>query len=280
MPTHGPAPYLADAITSVTGASEIVVVEDGTAEVSAGEVAPARLIRLPKVGRSRARNAGVEAVSASLVAFLDADDLSRVGRLERQRASLESAPGAALCFGPVEVVDGGLRPIPEWNRLLARRLERLVAGGATYEAILASRCPIYTSATMVRRAAFLEAGGYDARFDAYEDLDLYLRLSRLGGLVPAPGTPVTTYRLHGANTDSDRLYEGLLGVVGKHLPDAEGRARRLLLERQVEALWGLRRLGDVRRAALRALAAEPRLLARPRLVARLLASLVSPRRRG
>src|SRR5439155_19899670 len=130
----------------------------------------------------------------------------------------------------VQVVDGRLEPIERWDRILVPRFERLVATGATVEGLLASQTPIYTSATMVRREAFLAAGGYDARLDAYEDLDLYLRLCRHGGLVPCTGGPVSLYRLHGTNTPSERLYAGALFVAEKHLPAARGRARRLLLD--------------------------------------------------
>ena len=121
---------------------------------------------------------------------------------------------------------------------------------------------------------FLAVGGFDPAFEAYEDLDLYLRLSRLGDLLPVDGEPVTTYRLHGSNTPSSRLYEGALRVAEKHLPRTRGRARRLLLERRVDALWGLGRFEDARRAALRALLEEPRLLLRPRFAKRLAGGLV------
>ena len=130
---------------------------------------------------------------------------------------------------------------------------------------------------MVRREAFLDSGGYDPRFDAYEDLDLYLRLSRRGGLVPTPGGPVTLYRLHEQNTPSDLLYANMLGVVAKHLPDAHGRARRLLLERRVDALWGLGRFGGARRAAAAALARDPLLLTDRRFVKRAAGSLLPSR---
>jgi hypothetical protein len=141
----------------------------------------------------------------------------------------------------------------------------------SYEDVLAVQAPIYTSATMVRRDAFLAVGGFDAAFEAYEDLDLYLRLARIGDLLPVEGEPVTTYRLHGANTPSPLLYEGALRVAEKHLPRTSGRARRLLLERRVDALWGLGRAADARRAALRALLEEPALLVRPRFAKRLVA---------
>ncbi len=278
VPVHGAVPYLEDALESVEGVDEVLVVEDGESDaVEPSNRHGATLVRLPRVGRSRARNAGVEAASAPFVAFLDSDDLALPGRFERQRATLGRASSAAMCAGRVQVVDARLEPEDDWNALLRARFDRLAAEGATYEALLESRCPIYTSATMVRREAFLRAGGYDARFDAYEDLDLYLRLSRRGGLTLTGSEPVSLYRLHGANTDSDRLYLGMLGVVDKHLPEASGRARRLLLERRVEALWGLREFGDAASAARKAAREEPALLLSPIFLKRL-ARAHGPRR--
>jgi glycosyltransferase involved in cell wall biosynthesis len=255
----------------------VLVVANGGTAPAAVAVEGARVLRLPEPGRSAARNAGVEAARTGLVAFLDDDDLMAPGRLERQRDSLERAPGAALSFGRVQVVDDDGQPIDHWNRLLDTRFRRLVVEGADVPDILAAQAPIYTSATVVRRDAFLAAGGYDTRFEAYEDLDLYLRLARAGGLVPCPGEPVAIYRLHGSNTPSPHLYEGALAVTEKHLPEARGRARRLLLERRVDALWGLGRFAEARRAALRAGLEEPALLAHPRFAKRLAGSLLPTR---
>ena len=123
---------------------------------------------------------------------------------------------------------------------------------------------------MVRRDSFLRVGGYDPELDAYEDLDLYVRLSRLGPLLPCFGEPVAAYRLHGANTPSPRLYEGALEVTAKHLPTARGRERRLLWDWRIDALWGLRRIREVltehdglalRRSVLRAMEQQTRVAA-------------------
>ena len=48
--------------------------------------------------------------------------------------------------------------------------------GTSYAA-LAFFCAMFTSATLIRKAAFESVGGYDESLDAYEDWDLYLRLS-------------------------------------------------------------------------------------------------------
>ncbi len=255
----------------------MIVVEDGTEGVAADALGGARLIRLPHVRRSRARNAGVEAATTPYVAFLDEDDLALPGRLERQRAALEQAPAATMSYAPVVVVDAELRPIAEWNDVNARRFASLVARGSSYEAVAELGGPLYVSATMVRREAFLEAGGFDPAFDAHEDLDLYLRLARTNALVPCIGEPVTSYRVHGENTHSDDLYRGTLGVTAKHLPGANGGARRALLERRIDALWSLGHFGRARREAVAAALAHPALFGHPRFVKRLL-SLAAPTR--
>jgi glycosyltransferase involved in cell wall biosynthesis len=272
IPTLGASPYLREAVASALAErpAEVIVVANGGAEV---ELDGVRILQRDEPGRSEARNLGVEAARTPLVAFLDDDDAALPGRLERQRAALAGAWWAPLAFGRVRVVDGEGEPREDWNRLLDRRFARL-GQAASYEDVLAVQAPIYTSATMLRREAFLAVGGFDPAFEAYEDLDLYLRLARLGDLLPVDGEPVTTYRLHGANTPSPRLYDGALRMAEKHLPRARGRARRLLLERRVDALWGLERFADTRRAALRALVEEPRLLLRPRFGKRLTGALL------
>ena len=276
--TVGRSPFFAEAVASALREKphEVLVVQDG-ASVDREQAAGARLLTVDGLGRSAARNAGVEEAETPYVAFLDDDDLVLPGRIRRQREVLDTATGSALTFGRITVVDADGRGIARWNELLNRRFDRVAASNLDAAAILASNAPIYTSATLVRRDDFLSIDGYDRGLDAYEDLDLYLRLAGLGPVVPTPGEAVAVYRLHGSNTPSDRLYEGLLAVAAKHLPVASGRTRRLLIERKVDALWGLRRFGDARREAVRAARTEPRLLVHPRFARRLAGSLI-PRR--
>jgi len=249
----------------------VIVVEDGTEIVAETRLGRARLLRLPYVGRSVARNAGVAAAETELVAFLDADDVSLPGRFAAQAEALASAPGAALCFGRAEVVDGALRQIPGLTANERSRYDALLARGTTYDSLIVD-CPIYTSATMVRRNLFLAAGGYDRLLDAYEDLDLYLRLARDAYLVPSGGGPVALHRIHGANTPSTDYSAGSYHVARKHLAGATRASMRLLRERQVNALWNLGDFRRVRREARRALRDDPKLVLNPRFAKRLLTS--------
>jgi glycosyltransferase involved in cell wall biosynthesis len=229
---------------------------------------------MPGHGRSTARNAGIRAAATPFVALLDDDDVLLPGGLVRLRDRLAAATDAGLAFGPVRVVDGAGEPLAAWNELLAPRFEQLAASRCGPEDVLATRCPIYTSGTLVRPAAVLAAGGYDPALDAYEDLDLYLRLARAAPLVACPGEPVTAYRLHGANTTSDDLYRGVLAVAAKHVPSSSGRERRLLVEWNADALWGLGLTARLRREATRWALRDPGLLTQPRFLKRLAGSFV------
>src|SRR5205807_7528243 len=104
------------------------------------------------------------AAESAIVAFLEHDDAALPGRLERQRAALAAVWWAPLAFGRVRVVDGAGEPRDDWNRLLDRRFVRLArACAASYEDVLAVQAPIYTSATMMRREAFLAVGRSEER---------------------------------------------------------------------------------------------------------------------
>lgn len=278
IPTRAPSPYLDEAVASVAvdGAEvEVIVVEDGTRDVDAKTLSrlipTLRVLALPHVGRSEARNAGVRAAETELVAFLDADDVSLPGRLARQAAALTRS-AAGLAFGRVESIDEASRPLPAESEIERRRFDRLLARGAGLESLLVD-CPIYTSATMVRRDAFLELGGYRVELDAYEDLDLYLRMTETFGLVPCDGEPVALHRLHPGNTPSDSLFAGSVRLAQLHLRDGVRRPRalRLLREREIDGLWSLGDFSSARRLARRALAQDPGIVSLPRFRRRLLA---------
>jgi len=275
VPTRGAPTFLAEALDSIrrddSADTEIVVVEDGTDEVGDALLDGARLVRVPYVGRSVARNVGVEAAATEFVAFLDADDVSLAGRLGAQVEALESSPDAALCFGRADVVDGSLAEIPELTEHERRRFDSLLERGTAYDSLVED-CPIYTSATMVRRSAFLEAGGYDRLLDAYEDLDLYLRLAQSRFLVPVGPEPVALHRIHGANTPSPDMYAGSFHVARKHAPGARRDSARRLAERRVDTYWSLGDFRRARREALQLVRDDPRILGHRRFAKRLASS--------
>jgi glycosyltransferase involved in cell wall biosynthesis len=285
IPVRGRAALLREALHSLTSDPsaelEVIVVENGTREADERElqrIVPAlKLVSISKPGRSAARNEGVRQAQNAYVAFLDSDDHSLPGRFGREAATLDAHPGATLCFGRVAAIGEDSSRLPAADERHRQRFANLLARGLSYDSLLED-CPIYTSATMIRRDRFLALGGYDTRLDAYEDLDLYLRIAMEGGLVACEGEPVALHRLHAGNTSSDALSLASVEIVRTHLRRAglSRRSRRLLLEREVDALWMLGERSRCRRVAIRALVGNPQMLGRRRFVRRLVGTLLPP----
>jgi hypothetical protein len=205
--------------------------------------------------------------------FLDSDDVSLPGRLARQVDALEEAPHAILCFGRVEGMREDGSPDPARDRMENARVDALLERGLDYESILVD-CPIYTSAIMVRREPFLELGGYDPAMDGFEDLELYLRVAARHGLLALDSPPVARHRVHPGNTSVVQFFACMHRLAELHLREhaRSPEARRLLLERDLDALWALDDFRAVRALARSALRERPGLIKSPIFRKRLLAS--------
>jgi glycosyltransferase involved in cell wall biosynthesis len=284
--TWNRAAYLPAAVESVLQQTyrelELVVVDDGSTDETNHVLEPyldrLRLVTRSHGGRAAARNAALEAARGSYISFLDSDDLWTPDKLERLVPVLEGNPAAVLVHGHVEIIDATGQPLARETAEHRRAFSALHAGGVDYAAY-ALRCLCFTSATVMRREAVLDAGGYDPEI-AVEDLDLYLRLALTGEIVFVEGEPVARYRLHGGQTPDHERTAGETEVCLKHLRLIAGRpgmtrARRnlhLTLARCAQ-VGGDR--GAARRALLAALRLDPRAVAAPG-VPRRIASLLVP----
>ena len=169
---------------------EIVVVDDGSNDGTPGLLAAwavrdgrVRLLRTPPHGIVSALNTAAGLARGELFARMDADDVAKPIRFERQVKFLEQHPGSAACgtgihYFPRSVVRDG-----------ARRYEKWINSVVTAEDIVRDlfvECPIPHPTLMLRRAEFEQVGGY--RDNGWpEDYDLILRLWEAGkrlGKVP------------------------------------------------------------------------------------------------
>jgi hypothetical protein len=189
IPCFNAAPFLEETLRSVLAQThapdEIVVVDDGSTDGSAAIAAAfgpkVTLIRQENLGESAARNRAIEQAHGDWIAFLDADDVWRPEKLERQLAEAGDDTVAVHCnffhFGNDDrVVDVSGTP-PE----VRYSLEHLA--GAT---------PIQISSLMVRRALPI-------RFEEWahlgEDLLYTLDLALQGPIALVP-EPLAGYRVH------------------------------------------------------------------------------------
>ncbi|HUR62092.1 MAG TPA: glycosyltransferase family A protein [Candidatus Thermoplasmatota archaeon] len=180
LPTHDRARLLARSAGSVLSQSfrdlELLVVDDASTEDLRAALAPLddgrlRIVRLDqRAGGAGARNAGLAHARAPLVAFQDSDDEWLPRKLELQVAALAAHPEAAVCYTAFWRESGP-------KRVFYPKPEDTVREGDLHRVLL-ERNLVTTAATLVRRAALDEAGGFDATMPRYQDWDLWVRISR------------------------------------------------------------------------------------------------------
>lgn len=184
IPLYDKAPFVADSLASVLAQSlsprEVIVIDDQSTDGGAEIVesfaarhpdAPIRLIRQPNAGPGPTRNRGVLEAAAEWIALLDADDLWGPDHL----ATLADVAGA---FPEADVVATqfmqGLRAAGP--QALRQAVERPAPRLIEYFAESASDSRLWTSATAIRRRAFLKIGGFGSFFPG-EDIELWVRLA-------------------------------------------------------------------------------------------------------
>lgn len=210
------------AVESALGAKgvlEVILVDDGSVDDT-----QRRLIRFGKDieilqgtfgSPAAARNAGAARARGDFLAFLDSDDLMLPEKVMCLSPLFED-PKVGLVHGWTQVIDetGAVDPsLTREHRDLFLRGERL---GTSYGS-LARHCAMFTSATLIRRSAFEEVGGYDESLTLpYEDVDLYLRMS-LDWILQYRRCEVARYRVWSGNFGWESHANGMAALATKHL---------------------------------------------------------------
>jgi glycosyltransferase involved in cell wall biosynthesis len=124
-----------------------------------------RVLDQPNLGLPAARNAGAKAANAPLLFFLDSDDLLAPTALEKLAWSLEARPASSFAGA--------------WTRVFGHQNTAWPRGFDSRAAFLYEN--MANPATMVRRAAFERAGGFDERRrQGLEDYEFWLRCAAHG----------------------------------------------------------------------------------------------------
>jgi glycosyltransferase involved in cell wall biosynthesis len=290
---------LASVLSQTEPAVEVIVVDDESSDqtapfLAAAAAADGRVRAVP--GRARgaggARGTGLELARAPWVAFIDDDDLWHPDALA---LLLAAARGDELAVAGHAARFSSADPAVSWSAIAAEpdRYDLCVWPPVTVpdrvtlgDLLLANRFPIHT--VLAAREAVLQAGGFDPRWHAAEDYDLWLRLARSGPISVIPQT-VAYIRQHGGQTSGNqwlhsretrRVIEAFLAaerLAGRNpMPDMARRRRLAGLHREeaYEALQAGQR-GAVARSALAGLRLWPFEL---KCLAYLLAAPLPPRR--
>jgi glycosyltransferase involved in cell wall biosynthesis len=186
MPLYNKEGHVEDAISSVLDQSygnfELIVVNDGSTDSSVQIVEQFQDCRITLVnqvnqGVSKARNSGVQRAREKLVAFIDADDIWYRDHLKYLVQAFEKYPLAGL-FCNRFVISRQKETIVERN-VYAQYEEcpnyahSVVRGGQV----------VWTSAAMIRKDVFMEAGGFPENVSHGEDIALWVKASRCAPVV-------------------------------------------------------------------------------------------------
>jgi glycosyltransferase involved in cell wall biosynthesis len=215
MPVHNALPYLDEAVRSILNQShadfEFVIGDDastdGSSQVLRGWAARDRRIRLferaENLGPVGSSNWVVAKAEGSLIARMDADDVSHPDRLRRQLQLLHERSDAVLTGSPPVGIDRRGRTVREQTRWMF--------GTDGFGA------PFAHGSIMYRRGAFDRVGGYRSGCDYWEDIDLYLRLAAEGRVLVL-ADPLYYYRFAETSarlTSSEARVEAALHLMGR-----------------------------------------------------------------
>lgn len=178
IPTHNRSHLLSRAIESARVQTysdiEILVVDDASTDGTYDVVRAYNDVKYLKLDRNlgggAARNHGVSKAQGEFIAFLDSDDEWLPGKTRKQVELLESNPRVGAVYSRHFAHDDMTGSRVEQHSPLYR--------GDIRPELLAGRCPKTLSLFLLRREAFEEVGGFDEALPAFQDADLWLRLSR------------------------------------------------------------------------------------------------------
>lgn len=258
IPVHNGGAMLAGAVRSALGQEpspkKVIVVDDGSTDDPRGTLGElidrVEFVSQARGGVSAARNTGSRLAQSEYIAYLDADDLWKPGKLEVITRCIVQAdrPGVVMDDFYRLDVDGSVLPrnselfpfFREYGvegQVAGRPIRRL--SQHEFLKVLVRGFPSYPSAMVVRSDLLDEAGGWDERFPRCQDFDLALRLAMLTSVVIIDDT-LTVVRRHTGHGDFDRYLvtqlEGDHAVLQHHMD-------HLAEERELAPIVGRRLLG-------------------------------------
>lgn len=213
LPVYNGRRFLAGAVRSVMEQTlppcELIVVDDGSTDDSLAELEslppvpfPVRVLRQANAGQSAARNLAARQAEGEYLAFLDQDDRWYPQHLERLVEPLVADPAAGWSYSDFDEMDldGNLVTRAFLHTQGVRHPKRTI-----FECVAADLM-VLPSASVVRRAAFEQANGFDEALSGYEDDDLFVRFFRLGWEHVFVDRPLVRFRIHTNGSSASRRF--------------------------------------------------------------------------
>lgn len=155
---------------------EHIVVDDGSTDRSREIIRRhsdhVRLIEKPNEGQPTAVNVGFREATGRLVSWLNSDDLLLPGAVQAAVQRFDKEPTASMLYGDYAVID-------EQDRVIAARQQP----SFDYNICLYGYLTVSNAAVFFNRSSLQRCGGCDPALPRACDMDLYLRVARLGPVI-------------------------------------------------------------------------------------------------
>jgi glycosyltransferase involved in cell wall biosynthesis len=178
---------------------EVILVDgpsdDGTPDIA--ERFPVRLIRLEQRGIGAAWKAGAECSRSELLAFTEADTVVPVHWLSTIHRMMKENPQAVGMVGSfaLEGKHPAVNALAGTSIYLTDKLHEFLTGTVAFRG----------KNFAIRSHPLADSGGFDAQVEAYGDVELSMRVKKLGRILYVPSLVVQT---------SSREFEGLKRIAG------------------------------------------------------------------
>ena len=213
IPVFNGARFLRAAVESVLAQSvppcELIVVDDGSTDDSLAQLRdlprsgiPLRIVRQANSGQSAARNHAAGEAVGDYLAFLDQDDVWHPMHLEVMVAPLAVDPRVGWVYSDFDEIDydGGLV-----TRAFLRAHGVRHPKHSLFDCV-ANDLMVLPSASVLRRAAFVDVGGFDERLSGYEDDDMFVTFFRRGWEQVFIDRPLVRFRIHDNGSSASRRF--------------------------------------------------------------------------
>ena len=154
-----------------------------------------KLVIENRKGKAFARNAAFLNSQGEFIANIDADDLWRSDKLEKQVALLKANPEVGLVYSGMTIIDA------KGNTLSLVTPVDISRKPLQY--LLTVKNPITHSSVMIRREAFSEGRYQDESIEKVDEQIVYLRACLAFGKVGFLPEPLTAYRVHAGSEFSN-----------------------------------------------------------------------------
>jgi glycosyltransferase involved in cell wall biosynthesis len=210
MPTYNAAAYVRPAIESILNQTwrelELIVVDDGSTDNTA-ELVNFYARQDPRVtfvqsdhrGGNTARNIAVHKARYPWIASMDADDISLPTRLERQLKAAHTQPDVVVWGSFVHHINsrGDILSLSRVGPTSREEFNDLRKNGKMAQ--------VMHPTAMMKREILLKVGGYDERFPAAQDLELFERMAEYGPFIALP-IPLVLYRIHANALSNNKFF--------------------------------------------------------------------------